>query len=53
MHTSTFEPMLSDHLTNILEHLEQMEQSVLPETEHLLPELMALRAEAEEWLADA
>lgn len=45
--------MLYDHLTRILESLRQMEQSVLPETEHLLPELMALKAEAEEWLADA
>lgn len=45
--------MLYDHLTRILENLQQMEQSVRPETEHLLPELMALKAAAEEWLADA
>lgn len=45
--------MLYDHLTRILENLQQMEQSVLPETKHLLPELRALKAEAEEWLADA
>lgn len=46
-------PMLHDYLTQILKSLKQMEQSVLPETEHLLPELRALKAEAEEWLADA
>lgn len=45
--------MLYDHLTRILESLKQMEKSVLPETEHLLPELRALKAEAEEWLLDS
>ncbi len=45
--------MLSDYMTRILESLKQMEESVLPETEHLLPELRALKAEAEEWLLDS
>ena len=45
--------MLYDYMTRMLEHLEQMEQSVLPETKHLLPELGALKAETQEWLDDA